>query len=263
MIHVAIVSHGHEELLISSDLGGLLNAGDRLKVWIKDNKPSTRLKSYCLNHGIFYTDEQPGLGFGHNNNFIFDLIKKDSDFAKDDSFVVMNPDITISPDTILQLVEQMHQDKYPIATLNLYRDTAFIEPDANIRRFPDLFSMARMAMVRSLSEPYNKSNMTETCHVDWASGAFLVFDATHYSALQGFDLRYFMYFEDVDICYRSQQLLGKGVRYYPALKATHAAAHKNRNLASQHALWFFHSFVKFLTRRYLVYGKGGTTATAK
>lgn len=263
MIHVAIISHGHEELLISSALGGLLDAGDQIKVWLKDNKPSSKLKNYCAGHAIFYTDEQAGLGFGHNNNFLYDFIQKSVGFAAGDIFVVMNPDITILPKTIFQLVEQMHQDQYPIATLNLYRDRHFKESDANIRRFPDMFSVARMTVVRSVSEPYDKNLMTEPCHVDWASGAFLAFDAQHYSALQGFDLRYFMYFEDVDICYRSQQLLGKGVRYYPHLKAMHAAAHKNRNLASKHAIWFFHSFLKFLSRRYFNFDNINVTTSVK
>lgn len=263
MIHIAIISHGHEELLISSALGGLLKASDPLKVWVKDNKPSAKLKSYCDHHGIFYTDTQPGLGFGHNNNFVYDLIQKNIGFSADDFFVVMNPDITIAPETILQLVEQMRQDHYPIATLNLYRDLEFKETDANIRRFPDMFSVARMSVVRSVSEPYNKNAMTEPCQVDWASGAFLAFEAQHYSRLQGFDLRYFMYFEDVDICYRSKLLLDQGVRYYPQLKATHAAAHKNRNLASRHAIWFFHSFMKFLSRRYFYFDKVGMSTSVK
>ena len=44
MIHIAIVSHGHEDLLISSEIGGLQDAGDNIHVWIKDNEPSARLK---------------------------------------------------------------------------------------------------------------------------------------------------------------------------------------------------------------------------
>ncbi|MES2049503.1 MAG: glycosyltransferase family 2 protein [Pseudomonadota bacterium] len=234
-----------------------------MKVWLKDNKPSSKLKTYCAEHAIFYTDAQAGLGFGHNNNFLYDLIQKEIGFSADDFFIVMNPDISIRPETILQLVEQMQQDQFPIATLNLYRDLNFIETDANIRRFPDLFSLARMTVVRSVSEPYDKNSMTKPCHVDWASGAFLAFDAKHYSTLQGFDLRYFMYFEDVDICYRSKLLLDKGIRYYPLLKATHAAAHKNRNLASKHAIWFFHSFIKFLSQRYFNYDKAAVSIDVK
>ena len=43
MKHIAIISHGHEDLLINSKLGGLLGADD-CTLWIKDNRPSTKLK---------------------------------------------------------------------------------------------------------------------------------------------------------------------------------------------------------------------------
>ncbi|MFZ6768192.1 hypothetical protein ACO0LM_14110 [Undibacterium sp. Di26W] len=263
MIHVAIVSHGHENLLIASGMGGLRDAGANMHVWIKDNRPSAQLKAYCLQHGVSYIDDHPGLGFGENNNFLFDLISNSVGFGDGDSFIVMNPDITISPDTIMTLVSNMQRDAFPIATINLFRDEQHQYVDANIRRFPNVISLLRMVAVRSLSEPYDKKTMSETCHVDWASGAFLAFDARHYQALQGFDTRYFMYFEDVDICYRSHQLLGLGIRFYPQLNATHTAAHKNRNLVSRHASWFFRSFLKFLSRRYFVYDRRANISASK
>ncbi|MFZ6731692.1 hypothetical protein ACO0LG_07205 [Undibacterium sp. Ji42W] len=263
MIHVAIVSHGHEDLLIASGMGGLRDAAANMHVWIKDNQPSPALKAYCLQHGVSYVDDKPGLGFGENNNYLFDLISSSIGFAEGDSFIVMNPDITISANTIVTLVENMQRDAFPVATINLYRDDQHLFVDANVRRFPNIISLLRMVAVRSLSEPYDKKTMTETCHVDWASGAFLAFDAPHYRALQGFDTRYFMYFEDVDICYRSKQLLGKGIRFYPQLDATHTAAHKNRNLVSRHASWFFRSFLKFLSRRYFVYDRRSNLPAAK
>jgi N-acetylglucosaminyl-diphospho-decaprenol L-rhamnosyltransferase len=257
VIHVAIVSHGHEDMLIASHLGGLGTGNERLKIWIKDNKPSEKFKLYCRQQNAAYFDEQPGLGFGHNNNFLFRKIQASHGFQSQDSFLVMNPDITIAPETIFSLVERMHQDHSPIATINLYRDLALSEYDANIRRFPDATSLARLAVMRSVSEPYNKAEMQQPCQVDWASGAFIAFDAAHYCALEGFDERYFMYFEDVDICYRSNNLFNEGVRYYPALQAVHMAAHRNRNVFSKHAFWFFSSFVRFLSLRYFTYGKRG------
>ncbi len=263
MIHVAIVSHGHENLLIASSMGGLRDASANMHVWIKDNRPSSALKAYCLQYGISYTDEQAGLGFGENNNYLFDLISNSVGFAEGDSFIVMNPDITIKPETILTLVENMQRDHFPLATINLFRDDQHLYIDANIRRFPNVISLLRMVAVRSLSEPYDKKTMADTCHVDWASVAFLAFDAQHYRNLQGFDTRYFMYFEDVDICYRSYQLLGKGILFYPQLDATHTAAHKNRNLVSRHASWFFRSFLKFLSRRYFVYDRRANLPASK
>ena len=255
MIHVAIISHGHEDLLISTRLGGLLGQHDDIHLWLKDNLPSAKLKDYCHQNGVSYTDASAGMGFGANNNFLFRQIQNSVGFRTDDIFVVMNPDISITPDTLRQLVEEMQRDQFPLATLNLFKDANYLRTDANIRLFPDFLSPLRMAVVRSLTQAYDKEKITAPFHADWASGAFLAFDARHYEALQGFDDRYFMYFEDVDLCYRSYLMLGKGVRYYPQLQAIHFAAHKNRSLLSPHANWFIRSFLKFLSRKYFVYSR--------
>lgn len=269
MIHVAIISHGHEELLIASGLGGLLAERLRLTLWVKDNKPSVTLKNFCTQHGIFYTDASPGLGFGHNNNFLFQLIQQQRGFASDDIFLVMNPDITVAPTTLYALVEQMHASQQQLATINLYRDAEMQVPDTNIRHFPGMVSILKMPLTSSFSETYNKDQIeaeSEADHrsieVEWASGAFLAFTPELYTALGGFDPAYFMYFEDVDICYRSRHYVKQAVHYYPQLKAVHTAAHKNRNIASQHARWFFHSFFKFLLRRYLRWSPVYPSATS-
>lgn len=253
MIHVAIISHGHEDLLISTGLGGLQNPVEGIHVWLKDNRPSARLRQYCLQHGVSYIDEAPGLGFGANNNYLFETVSKGVGFGDDDLFIVMNPDVSTSAQTLFALRERMEKDRSLLATVNLYRDTSFAETDANIRRFPDFLSPLRMLWVKSLTEAYDKEQFSKPAYCEWASGAFLAFRACHYRALQGFDDRYFMYFEDVDLCYRSKLMSGKGVRYYPDIRAIHLAARKNRNIASTHANWFIRSFLKFLFRKYFVY----------
>lgn len=257
MIHIAIISHGHEDLLIESQLGGLLGETKLLKIWVKDNKPSSKFRDFCQNHGIFYTDAAPGLGFGHNNNFLFDLVKQWPGFGiagSQDIFLVMNPDITVQAETVYALVKQMQDSGHTIATLSLFRDAEMTMQDANIRHFPGALSILKMPLTNSFSEPYNSeeiASQTTGVEVEWASGAFLAFTAAHYQKIGGFDPSYFMYFEDVDICYRSRKYYQQAVHYYPHLKAIHIAAHKNRNIASRHANWFFQSFFKFLVRRYL------------
>jgi len=111
MIHVAIISHGHEKLLIDSQLGGLLKATTHIKVWIKDNRPSTELKTYCQQNAIAYSDEQAGLGFGENNNYLFDQIQTQQTFHADDFFIVMNPDVSIQADTLIAFTNENARTK--------------------------------------------------------------------------------------------------------------------------------------------------------
>ncbi len=261
MIHVAIVSHGHEALLIAKQMGGLLPAvlaDDDIRLWVKDNRPAASLADYCKTHGIFYTDAQAGLGFGENNNLLFQTIEQNCGFKQGDIFLVMNPDVSIEAAKLHQFAAQMITSGHAIACLNLFRDAAMQIEDQNIRHFPGMLSILQMPVRNSFSETYNKDQITEALTemtVEWASGAFLGFTPEHFKKLGGFDKRYFMYFEDVDICYRSRKDLQQAVYFYPQLKAIHSAAHRNRNLASRHALWFFQSFFKFLLKRYLGWGR--------
>ncbi len=56
--------------------------------------------------------------------------------------------------------------------------------------------------------------------VDWIPGAFVFIPAKVFSQLSGFDERFFMYYEEVDLC-RRMQLANYRIYYWPELKAMH------------------------------------------
>jgi len=101
----------------------------------------------------------------------------------------------------------MQEQNVEFATLNLFKDTALSIPDANIRFFPGIAAVLKLLKRQSLTVSYDKSTLTSAASVEWASGAFLAFKPAHYAKLHGFAPQYFMYFEDVDICYRSKKYL--------------------------------------------------------
>jgi len=63
----------------------------------------------------------------------------------------------------------------------------------------------------------------ESIHPDWAGGMFLLFPRTLFEGLGGFDERYFLYYEDVDICARLT-LLGRRVVLCPRARVVHHAS---------------------------------------
>ena len=56
--------------------------------------------------------------------------------------------------------------------------------------------------------------------VDWIPGAFVFIPASVFQSLGGFDERFFMYYEEVDLCRRMARA-GYAVWYWPELKAMH------------------------------------------
>lgn len=85
--------------------------------------------------------------------------------------------------------------------------------------------------------------------VDWVSGALLFLRRTALDSVGGWDERYFMYLEDVDLCWRLRRM-GWRVAYEPAGRAIHVqgastAAHPYRMIVEHHR-----SAYRFATRRW-------------
>jgi N-acetylglucosaminyl-diphospho-decaprenol L-rhamnosyltransferase len=129
------------------------------------------------------------MGYGANHNQAF--LKSDTQF-----FCVCNPDIKLNE---FNFSLKDFFDKNP--------DTAFVSGkvystsnvlEDNIRDFP-LFSHMIMRFFGS-----NKGQKTYKIgkSFDWCAGMFMVFDSSKYRELNGFDDKFFMYYEDADICRR-------------------------------------------------------------
>ena len=73
---------------------------------------------------------------------------------------------------------------------------------------------------------------------DWVNGAFLLIPSKRWHAIQGFDARYFMYCEDVDLCLRLQ-LSGWGL-----LRSNACVIHEGQRASGRqwrHLLWHLRS----------------------
>ena len=78
---------------------------------------------------------------------------------------------------------------------------------------------------------YLMSNIciNQPTEVDWCMGAALLFKKSFYDKLRGFDEKFFLYVEDMDICHRCWKM-GKSVVYIPESKMIHAHQRSSRKL---------------------------------
>lgn len=65
--------------------------------------------------------------------------------------------------------------------------------------------------------------------VDWLSGACMLARREALRRVDGFDERYFLYWEDADLC-RRLRALGCEVRYVPQATAIHRVGHSSRSV---------------------------------
>lgn len=242
-IYISIISHGHSELI--NKLSCLPFLSSDFKIVIKSNKSKDEFGAWINEPNFSWVDESYGLGFGHNNNVVFEYCRSKLGMSADDYFVVLNPDVVIASEQIDMLINCMNTGNIKLSTINLFKDFDKIIYDNNIRMFPNFVHFLKSFVGLGNATVIDKHKVTSQLSVDWAAGSFLAFKASHYAELNGFDENYFMYCEDIDICYRSY-LIGERVTYFPEIKALHLAKHANRKLFSRHFYWHLKSVLRFL-----------------
>lgn len=244
MIYVSVVSHGHYDIITFLNSLKDLTRNSNVKVLLKDNVKDERLKIYCSENKITYLVSSKIMGFGENNNYIYNFIKKE--ITDLDFFVVLNPDVYVSVENLMLAVDRTRYRKSKISTVNLYRNNVYDQFDFSIRHYPRLIDFFTSYIFKKNRTIIDKSLINDDTYVDWAAGSFLIIQADLYRKLGGFDIRYFMYCEDIDICWRSEHQFGYKVLYLPDIKAIHYAQFNNRRMFSKHFYWHLKSIIRFL-----------------
>ena len=152
----------------------------------------------------------------------------------------LNPDAIPIAGTILRGLEQFREDKrIGLAGARLLGEDGVTQPSA--RMFPNL--LQEIFVLSGLAAKYPRSkwfghldrtwaDADTPAHVDWVPGAFALMRTDLFKQLGGFDERYFLYYEEVDLCRRIAQA-GYCVQYLPALKATHCGGASARTIEGE------------------------------
>lgn len=249
MIFLCIVNHNHDDMIINNK--DLIEITKSFNVLIKSNtEASDKLKRFSQDYNIQLLDESYGLGFGSNNNYVFNYLKETNQISDSDYFLVINPDVTITLNQLKKLQEQVVEIPSDIYTINLFQDNQWTISEPSIKKFPSLLGPIKGLINKNKrNDAYDKSKITQPTLIDWAAGSFLLFTKNAFERLNGFNDKYFMYFEDVDICRRAK-IKKMHLMYLPSIKATHIGAFNNRNILSKHFRWYLVSYLKYHLFRY-------------
>lgn len=248
-LFISVVNHNHDDMIVANPT--LASLAQHFKVIIKSNTPaSNALESYCSSHKITLIQGLTVKGFGANNNEVFQYATNNFYIKEKDYFLILNPDVEVSSNSINHLLEKAKEYKADISAINLFTDRTLSSYDHSIRKYPKLLSPLRSLAGIKRNDIYKKSKINKPIKIEWAAGSFLLFNASSFKQLEGFDEKYFMYFEDADICTRAGKN-GFDVYYFPDIKAIHFASHQNRKLFSKHFLWYWKSSIRYQLSRYL------------
>ena len=141
---------------------------------------------------------------------------------------ILNPDLEVEPGATKTLVDVLDQEAdVGIVAPRIETPDGRLYPSA--RTFPDLVDAAGHAFLHFFwrSNPFSRRyKMLDWDHaaaedVDWVAGTHLVVRRAAWDEVGGFDDSFFMYLEDVDLCWRLAQR-GWRTRYEPTARVVHA-----------------------------------------
>jgi N-acetylglucosaminyl-diphospho-decaprenol L-rhamnosyltransferase len=148
--------------------------------------------------------------------------------CRDGDLLVCNPDIVLQPGSRQHLAGVLAAEPtVGIVGPRLRNLDGTIYPSA--RTFPSMIDAAGHGLVGLVwpDNPFSRRyRLLDWDHqqrrpVDWVSGACFLVRRETWTALGGFDPRYFMYMEDVDLCWRAGRQ-GWQVVYQPEAEVVHA-----------------------------------------
>lgn len=163
--------------------------------------------------------------------------------------LIMNPDCRLMGGAVASLKSEIERSgTYAIAGPRI------LDPDGslqgNARGDPDMFTglFGRTAMLRrilpnlAVSRRNVVSDVTvrngDAVTVDWLSGACMLARRDALASVGGFDERYFLYWEDADVC-RRLRARGYEIRYIPSATAVHRGGVSSQS-AKPFAIRAFH-----------------------
>jgi N-acetylglucosaminyl-diphospho-decaprenol L-rhamnosyltransferase len=238
IVTISIVSHGHISLiqLLLNDLQRF--CANEIKVIVTVNVPESNqldVTVYTFPVHLIYNDTPKGFAANHNAAFAL---------ATTSHFCVMNPDIRLSANPFPSLLADLSSTQIGVV------GPMIIDPQGNIqdsaRKFPTLLHLLNRSLNRNTSLDYDLS--LPHCYPDWIAGMFMVFRHEVYQLIQGFDEKFFLYCEDMDLCARLRQ------RHYSvlinnSLKVIHDAR-RDSHRKLKFLYWHCQSLSRYFFRRY-------------
>ncbi len=262
-IAVVIVNYNVKDLLVSclASLQASLNQVSaaqtaRTEIIVVDNDSTDGSIDYAepMFPAVRFIRLGENLGFGKANNVGFrEALDNGAEYI-----LCLNPDTLISEDTMRVMLEYMdtHTDVGLAGCKLLNADGTF---QLSCRRgfptpwasFCKVFGLQALFPKSPLFAQYNQTfrSEDETYAVDAVGGAFMFIRNEALRAIQGFDEDFFMYGEDLDLCFRVQQA-GWKIMYVHTTSIIHYKGESTRRSAINEIKHFYEAMEIFAQKHY-------------
>lgn len=223
----SIVLYRDDPDMLSLAVGSFLGTGLSVRLFLLDNSPDRRLESTIADPRVEYVFLGRNLGFGRAHNIAFERALGMSQYH-----FVINPDVAFPPGTLESLVDFM--DRVEKAGMVMPRilspsgETQYLRrllptpADLFFRRFLPHF---RTTAFRNRLYETRFADYAAVTEAPWIPGCFFCIRVEALRDTGGFDDRFFLYLEDVDLSRR----IGRRWKtfYYPEAAVTHRHARRS------------------------------------
>lgn len=222
----------------------------------KNNSYEKLSEMYSENNKVKIVKSDENKGFGEGNNL--GVLQ-----SKYENILLLNPDIIVLEDSIDKMFKKLISDsEIGVIGCKLLNDDLTLQ--YSCRKFIDFhkFIIARTPLgklfKKKLIEEINDSYLMkdydhkEEANVDWLMGSCLMLKKEVFNSVGGFTKDFFMYFEDVDLCYKIHKI-GKKVLYYPYVSMIHK--HEQESKKHINKLSFYHMKSMFIFYKKYIFNK--------
>ena len=184
----------------------------KIKICILDNFGDISLKKLSENQGYEYYFIKRNIGFGAGHNY---LVGKTAN--QTDNYLFLNPDVYINSQDLYPILDYFSSNnQYGILSPKLNY------PDGSPQHICRIFPNVKELIFRFFSK--SKSSRTifdydSIMQVPFIHGACFFIKYSVFKEVGGFDERFFLYMEDMDLCRKINE--NYKVVYFPKVSAIH------------------------------------------
>lgn len=253
-ISVIIVNYKVKEY-VANLLNSLERAGNglELEIFVVDNASGDRSVEYLKERfpNVSYIQNEENVGFGKANN---QALKN----ASGTYTLLINPDTLVSEDTLTTLTHHMKQHpKCGACGCKILNPEGSFAPESR-RSVPTIWSAA--CKVLGLNNLFPNSKLFGEYYLSWIpedqpsqvpvlSGSFMFWRTSVLKELDGFDEQFFMYGEDIDLCYRIQET-DYHIDYVPDTSIIHYKGESTKKGDLKYIRLFNKALYQFFDKQY-------------
>jgi GT2 family glycosyltransferase len=233
LIHLSVISHRQRSLVseLLADLGRCRT--ERLTVTVLSNLPEAAPDIPAALAGkVHHLINRRPVGYGANHNFVFRGCRAPF-------FCVLNPDLRFPEDPFPALMAAFDDPQVGLVAPAATDSRGTLQDNA--RRLPSIAEVAKK--VWRVTPTLDYSEGSGLVPVDWLAGFFMLCRSTVFNDLGGFDERYFLYYEDADLCTRARLAGWKNI-WVPGVRVVHDARRRSRR-NPKFLLWHLRSIARF------------------